>query len=93
MWCAILSVCEHHINCDLAEWAIKFCNSACFETVSIWGSSRRVVALQILGFPVQLIGVAALPYFYVKYVIEGDSLVDDVGAAAVSPYPIDARQD
>ncbi|CAL8467120.1 g6656 [Coccomyxa elongata] len=36
----------------------------------------------LLGFPVQLIGVAALPYFYVKYVIEGDSLVDDVGAAA-----------
>ncbi len=41
--------------------------------------------MQILGFPVQLIGVAALPYFYVKYVIEGDSLVDDVGAAAVTP--------
>lgn len=45
--------------------------------------------MQLLGFPVQLIGVAALPYFYVKYVIEGDSLVDDVGAAAVNPCPMD----
>ena len=39
--------------------------------------------LQLLGFPVQLIGVAALPYFYVKYAVEGDSIVDDLGAAAV----------
>ena len=31
----------------------------------------------------QLIGVAALPYFYVKYAVEGDSIVDDLGAAAV----------
>ncbi|EIE26783.1 hypothetical protein COCSUDRAFT_64655 [Coccomyxa subellipsoidea C-169] len=36
----------------------------------------------LLGFPVQLIGVAALPYFYVKYAVEGDSIVDDLGAAA-----------
>lgn len=40
--------------------------------------------MQLLGFPVQLIGVLSLPYFYVKYAVEGDNIVDDIGDAAVS---------
>ena len=40
--------------------------------------------MQILGFPLQLVGVLALPYAYIKYVDEGNSIVDDVGSAAVS---------
>jgi hypothetical protein len=44
--------------------------------------------LQLLGFPVQLIGVLSLPYLYVKYGIEGGNFVDDVGNAAVSSVPL-----
>ncbi len=41
-------------------------------------------AMQLLGFPLQLVGVLSLPWAYLKYVDEGDSIVDDLGSAAVS---------
>jgi hypothetical protein len=44
--------------------------------------------VQLLGFPVQLIGVLSLPYLYVKYAVEGDSVVDDIGNAAVSYFTL-----
>ena len=40
--------------------------------------------LQLLGFPLQLVGVLSLPWAYIKYVDEGNSVVDDIGSAAVS---------
>lgn len=40
--------------------------------------------MQLLGFPLQLVGVLSLPYAYIKYVDEGNSIVDDLGSAAVS---------
>ncbi len=43
-----------------------------------------VVLLQLLGFPLQLVGVLSLPWAYIKYVDEGSSIVDDIGSAAVS---------
>ncbi|CAL5225357.1 g8160 [Coccomyxa viridis] len=36
----------------------------------------------LLGFPLQLVGVLSLPWAYLKYVDEGDSIVDDLGSAA-----------
>ncbi len=43
--------------------------------------------MQLLGFPLQLVGVLSLPWAYLKYVDEGDSIVDDLGSAAVSCLP------
>ena len=37
----------------------------------------------ILGFPIQLVGVLALPLLYVRYGVEGVSFLDDVGDATV----------
>lgn len=37
----------------------------------------------ILGFPIQLVGVLALPLLYVRYGIEGGNILDDVGDATV----------
>ena len=39
--------------------------------------------VQLLGFPLQLVGILALPWAYVKYVDESNSIVDDIGSAAV----------
>ena len=39
--------------------------------------------MQLLGFPLQLVGILALPWAYVKYVDESNSIVDDIGSAAV----------
>ena len=39
--------------------------------------------MQLLGFPLQLVGILALPWAYVKYVDESNSIVDDLGSAAV----------
>ncbi|CAK0735769.1 hypothetical protein CVIRNUC_000636 [Coccomyxa viridis] len=36
----------------------------------------------LLGFPLQLVGILALPWAYVKYVDESNSIVDDLGSAA-----------
>jgi len=40
--------------------------------------------MQLLGFPLQLVGVLALPWAYITYVDESNSIVDDLGSAAVS---------
>lgn len=37
----------------------------------------------LLGFPVQLIGVLVLPYLAVKYLANGESVIDDVATAVV----------
>lgn len=38
----------------------------------------------LLGFPIQLLGLALLPYFGVKYLVEKDSIKSDAGDAFVS---------
>ena len=43
-----------------------------------------MMPLQLLGFPLQLVGVLSLPWAYIKYVDEGNSIVEDIGSAAVS---------
>ena len=45
---------------------------------------RVMMPLQLLGFPLQLVGVLSLPWAYIKYVDEGNSIVEDIGSAAVS---------
>ena len=53
--------------------------------------------MQLLGFPLQLVGILALPWAYVKYVDESNSIVDDLGSAAVrccsSASPCDCDTD
>ena len=41
----------------------------------------------LLGFPIQLLGLALLPYFGVKYLVEKDSIKSDAGDAFVSVLP------
>ena len=47
------------------------------------GTEAMTYAVQLLGFPLQLVGILALPWAYVKYVDESNSIVDDLGSAAV----------
>lgn len=42
----------------------------------------------LLGFPVQLIGVLVLPYLAVKYLANGESVLDDVATAVVSGHSL-----
>lgn len=50
--------------------------------------NRRLIHLPLLnfllGFPIQLLGLALLPYFGVKYFVEKDSIKGDAGDAFVS---------
>ena len=39
--------------------------------------------LQVLGFPIQLLGLVLLPYFGVKYLVEDGDALEDAKSAAV----------
>ena len=40
---------------------------------------------QLLGFPIQTIGVLSLPVLYTRYISEGKDVVEDIGDATVCP--------
>jgi hypothetical protein len=44
--------------------------------------------VQLLGFPIQLIGVLSLPLLYTRYVAESNNIVDDIGDATVRLFPL-----
>lgn len=48
-----------------------------------WFKSCSYV-LQLLGFPIQLVGLLSLPYLGVRYLAEGENFQQDAKAAAVS---------
>lgn len=39
--------------------------------------------LQLLGFPIQLLGLIMLPYLVVRYYVDGADLAKDAGEAVV----------
>lgn len=45
-----------------------------------------VVALQLLGFPVQLIGLLALPYLGIRWYVDGQDAGKDLEEYAVSNF-------
>ena len=47
---------------------------------SEWLISRPLLNI-LLGWPIQLLGLTLLPYFGVKYLVEGDSISDDASDA------------
>ena len=42
-----------------------------------------VYTAQLLGFPIQTIGVLSLPILFTRYFSEGKDVVEDIGDAAV----------
>ena len=78
-----LSLCPCHLL-NLQETTSSLCIHACTEYNRLARALSRHCFTQLLGFPLQLVGVLSLPWAYLKYVDEGDSIVDDLGSAAVS---------
>lgn len=47
--------------------------------------------MQLLGFPVQLIGLLALPYLGVRWFVDGEDAGKDIEEYAVSALPTPAQ--
>jgi hypothetical protein len=54
------------------------------STTSITSSRLFLRFLQILGFPVQLVGLVTLPYLGVRWFVDGQSAGKDIEEAVVS---------
>lgn len=48
--------------------------------------------MQILGFPVQLVGLLTLPYLIVRWTLDGQSAGKDIEGAVVSHWSPDRQQ-